>query len=135
MEGARTAGVRPQGGRRFQATALFPAEDVTWAHRLQPGTNAMRCSRLRPRSSISMRTLCRVVPLALLVLTTACGHAKLVSSVKPTPKPAGYLFSNVNVFDGEQALGPRDVLVRNDRIEAVAPAGTLTAQDVTRIDG
>jgi imidazolonepropionase-like amidohydrolase len=82
-----------------------------------------------------MRTLCRLVPLALLVLTTACGHAKLVASVKPTARPSGYLFANVNVFDGEQALGPRDVLVRNDRIEAVAPAGTLTAQDVVRIDG
>src|SRR5687768_3935541 len=82
-----------------------------------------------------MPTLCRVVSLALLVLTTACGHAKLVASVRPTPQPTGYLFSNLNVFDGEQPLGPRDVLVRKDRVEAVAPAGTLTAQDVVRIDG
>jgi len=82
-----------------------------------------------------MHTLCRAVSLAFLVLTTACGHARLVASVKPTAQPTGYLFSNVNVFDGEQGVGPRDVLVRKDRIEAVAPAGTLTAQDVIRIDG
>ncbi len=82
-----------------------------------------------------MRTVCRLLALALLVLTTACGHAKLVASVHPTARPAGYLFTHVNVFDGEQPLGPRDVLVRNDRIEAVAPAGTITAPDATRIDG
>ncbi|WP_224242732.1 amidohydrolase family protein [Hyalangium gracile] len=82
-----------------------------------------------------MRPLRRLVPLALLVLSTACGHAKLVASVSPSAQPSGYLFANVNVFDGEQALGARDVLVRNGRIEAVEPAGTLTAQDVVRIDG
>ena len=82
-----------------------------------------------------MRTLYRFIPLAVLLLTTACGHAKLVASVRPTDRPAGYLFANVNVFDGEQPLGPRDVLVRNDRIEAVAPAGTLTVPDAIRIDG
>lgn len=82
-----------------------------------------------------MRVLRSVVPLVLLVLGTACGQARLVASVKPTAQPTGYLFSNVNVFDGEQPLGPRDVLIREDRIEAVAPAGTLTAEGVVRVEG
>jgi imidazolonepropionase-like amidohydrolase len=82
-----------------------------------------------------MPTLRSLISLTLLALTTACGHAKLVASVHPTARPPGYLFANVNVFDGEQALGARDVLIRKDRIEAVAPAGTLTAQDVIRVDG
>lgn len=82
-----------------------------------------------------MHPLFRVIPLALLMLTTACGHDKLVASVRPTARPSGYLFANVNVFDGEQPLGPRDVLIRNDRIEAVAPAGSLTAPEVIRVDG
>ncbi|HEX8697496.1 MAG TPA: amidohydrolase family protein [Myxococcaceae bacterium] len=82
-----------------------------------------------------MRMLHRFIPLAVLLLTTACGHAKLVASVHSPARPGGYLFSQVNVFDGEQPLGPRDVLVRNDRIEAVAPAGTLTVPEAIRIDG
>jgi len=82
-----------------------------------------------------MLTLPRIIPLAALVLTTACGHAKLVASVhSPAPAP-GYLLTNVNVFDGEQPLGPRDVLIRDALIEAVAPAGTLTAPELIRVDG
>jgi imidazolonepropionase-like amidohydrolase len=82
-----------------------------------------------------MRPLRSLLPLVLLVLATACGHDRLVASVRPTARPSGYLFSNVNVFDGEQPLGPRDVLIRNDRIEAVAPPGTLNAPDATRVEG
>ncbi len=46
-----------------------------------------------------------------------------------------FLFQNVNVFDGESALGARDVRVRDGVITEVAEAGALTPGDEVRIDG
>lgn len=71
-----------------------------------------------------------------MVALVACGPHKLVARVAPAPASHGFLFSAVNVFDGEQALGPRDVLVRDGLVVSVGEPGTLQPgpQD-ERIDG
>jgi imidazolonepropionase-like amidohydrolase len=90
------------------------------------------------------RTLCfaHVCALALAMTSSACAtqHDLLARATLDPPVNAGVLIANVNVFDGEHAIGARDVLVRDGVIARVAPPGTLAAHDtsnapVVRIDG
>jgi len=68
-----------------------------------------------------------------LALITACTPLP-ATSVRALPQPAdGTLFSNIRVFDGDQILGPRDVLVVGPSITRIAPAGTLPRGDDTRV--
>lgn len=83
-----------------------------------------------------MRTLA-----TLLSVTFTWGCATphvLVARAAPAPSvEAGVVFTNVHMFDGEQSLGVRDVLVRGGVIERVA-AGAIdraAAPDAQRIDG
>src|SRR5689334_8822288 len=67
--------------------------------------------------------------LLVALALSACGGHKLIARVTLDPTASrAYLFSNVNVFDGDAALGARDVRVRDGKIEAVAEAGTLKAE-------
>jgi len=74
--------------------------------------------------------------LAILCLAAACGReAPPVSRVPGAPRSV--VLRNVRVFDAPRAAladGLRDVLVRDGRIEAVAPPG-LVARGVAEIDG
>ena len=69
----------------------------------------------------------RLLPL-LLVCAAGCASTRLVARVTPSP-PGAYLVQNVNVFDGEQAVGLRDVRIFDGKIDAVAEAGTLQPSD------
>ena len=75
-------------------------------------------------------TLKRALILLVATVSSACGSShKLLGRVTVLPTVSrAYLFSNVNVFDGDAALGSRDVLVRDGKVVAVAEAGTLTAE-------
>jgi imidazolonepropionase-like amidohydrolase len=57
---------------------------------------------------------------------SACTSHKLLARVtlEPTSSRA-YLISNVNVFDGDTALGARDVRIKDGKVLEVAEAGTL----------
>lgn len=83
-------------------------------------------------------TLKRALILLAATVLSACGSSHTLLgrvSVSPTVSRA-YLFSNVNVFDGDAALGSRDVVVRAGKVEAVVEAGTLEAEvGVEQIDG
>ena len=78
----------------------------------------------------------RSIPALLaLALSLGCASHKLLVRAELEPANAGTLFVGVNVFDGEQALGARDVLVRNGVVEAVGEPGTLDAPGAVRIEG
>jgi imidazolonepropionase-like amidohydrolase len=82
-----------------------------------------------------METAWRVCAAAAAVLAAGCFGRKS-AEVARGEAAGGWLFAGVNVFDGERALGPRDVLVRGGRVEAVAEPGSLSeAAGITRIDG
>src|SRR4051812_22283827 len=67
--------------------------------------------------------------LLVAIAVSACGSHRLTARVSLDPTASrAYLFSNVNVFDGDSALGARDVRVRDGKVEAVAEAGTLKAE-------
>lgn len=74
----------------------------------------------------------------LACVSSACAtpHVLLARAAIDPNGADEVLFTDVNVFDGEQRLGARDVLVRKGVIERVAPAGSLQASEgVVRIDG
>ncbi len=74
-------------------------------------------------------SLKRALILLAVAALSACGSShRLLGRVTVSPTVSrAYLFSNVNVFDGDAALGSRDVLVRDGKIAVVAEAGTLKA--------
>ena len=66
-------------------------------------------------------------------LLVSCAHLP-TTSVRALPEPeGGTLFAQVPIFDGERALGPRDVLVRGGTIAQVSAAGSLSPSDDTRV--
>lgn len=69
----------------------------------------------------------RALILATATALTACGssHKLLARVTLDRTATRAYLVSNVNVFDGEASLGPRDVRVQDGLVQAVAEAGTL----------
>lgn len=86
----------------------------------------------------SLPSLSSLCALALVFLASACvtPHALLARTALDAPVAAGVLITNVNVFDGEQSLGARDVLVRGGMIARVAAPGTIAVEkSAVRIDG
>lgn len=87
------------------------------------------------RFSTSLFALALVTHVTL-VITSGCAtpHALLArATLEPGGEDDGVLFTNVDVFDGEQSLGARDVLVRKGLIERVAAPGTLSGEKRVRI--
>src|SRR5690349_19877077 len=85
-----------------------------------------------------MRLFALALALVLVALSSACAtqHQLVARAALEPAVDAGVLFTNVDVFDGEQSLGKRDVLVRKGVIERVAAPHTLpVAPGVARIDG
>lgn len=80
--------------------------------------------------------MARSFVVAFLVLCSCASH-RLTARVTPdAAAPAATLFSNINVFDGENAAGPRDVRVKDGWIVEVAEAGALTAgEGEAKVDG
>ncbi len=80
----------------------------------------------------------RLLPIFLaLVVAAGCGAHRLQARVTPDgAAPASTLFSNVNVFDGETAIGARDVRVKDGWIVAVGEPNSLTAgEGEAKVDG
>ncbi len=68
----------------------------------------------------------RIVCLALLTATFGCAGHSLVGQVSALPARS-FLVQRVNVFDGERAVGARDVRIKDGVVAEVAEAGALTA--------
>lgn len=64
----------------------------------------------------------------LALSLTACAGHQLLGRVEPVAA-SGYLIQNVNVFDGEQAAGVKDVRIFEGKIDSVAEGGSLSPSE------
>lgn len=79
----------------------------------------------------------RLVFVFAALVSSACSTPKLLARATLDPSSSrAYLFTGVNVFDGEAARGSRDVRVKDGKVFVVAEAGTLQPEaGEERIDG
>ncbi len=79
----------------------------------------------------------RYLSLLIAVVLSACTSHKLLARTTLDPNSSrAFLFTNVNVFDGDAALGARDVRVKDGKILTVAEANTLQPESgEEKVDG